>query len=198
MPATDLLLPKKQVTLIDDDGNSVKLDASVDEQHTGESDVTDFPVEEGANTSDNSRPKPRTFTIHGFVTSAPLNGLDAYVTAPGLKELRGKRVWDRLDRWRRSGARLVVRTSFYTYIDVVLTSIGVPRNVRNSDGAELLLSFKQVFTSSSKTVAKPVRTQKAQSTSLGKKVNKAPPAPVAEAGETTLLAISNGIGGALD
>ena len=65
-------------------GDSVEFDASKDEDHTGENEVTDFPVEEGANITDHSRPKPRTLQIHAFVTGTPMSLLNI-ATPPGFK-----------------------------------------------------------------------------------------------------------------
>jgi hypothetical protein len=170
MAIEDLIFPKRRVSFTDGI-KIVELDVSADELHNAENDVSEYPVEEGSSISDNSRPKPRTLSISGFVTSAPLSNA-AYTTAPGLKKLRGKTAWSQLDIWRKAGTRLTVRTTFYAYVDVIIQSIAVPRNVKNSNGVELTISLRQVFTTASKTVAKPVRGQKPQKTNVGKKSTK--------------------------
>lgn len=193
MGISDLIAPKKQV-VISDGIKSVKLDVSVEETHTGESDVTEYAVEEGSNISDNSRPKPRELTIHGFVTSAPLS-LDAYTTVPGLKPLRGKNVWEKLDGWRRTGERLRVETSFFRYTNLVLKSITVPRNAKNSDGVEFNLVFRQVFTASTKLVAKPVRSRNVPGQGLGKKITEGADPSLDAGGKGVLESASDAVGG---
>lgn len=186
MAISDFIAPPLRVS-ISDGIETVYLDVSVEEQHTGDNDVTSFPVEEGPNISDNSRPKPREFSIHGFVTSAPLS-LDAYSTIPALKVFRGKKVWEKLDRWRRNGTRLRVITSFFTYVDVVLKTVPVLRNVNNSDGIEVNLQFLQVFTAATKLVSKPSRLTKQSKSTLGKKITGIPDPGVESNGQGLLEA----------
>lgn len=50
---------------------SIDLDVSVSEQHQGDVDVTDHPVEKGFNVTDHVRAKPETITIDGFVSNTP-------------------------------------------------------------------------------------------------------------------------------
>ena len=51
---------------------SLELDASVTETHSAEVDVTDHPIESGANISDHVRPRAEVLTIEGLVTNSPL------------------------------------------------------------------------------------------------------------------------------
>ncbi len=163
---------RQRVKLFDGGVTTVEFDASKDETHTGESDVTEFPVEEGSDVTDNSRPKPRTLSIHAFVTGSPIS-LTNLVTPPSLKASRGRDAWNQLDAWRKSGERLEVRTTLDGYKNMVITRLSIPRNSGNSDGIEFTLDMKQVVTTASKTTAKPVREQKQQSVDTGKKPTKA-------------------------
>ena len=52
-------------------GNFI-LDLVVSEDHTFESDVTDFPVESGGSFTDNIRPKPMVLSVEGMVTNTPI------------------------------------------------------------------------------------------------------------------------------
>lgn len=49
------------------------LDVSLSENHTYESDVTEYPVESGGSVSDNIRPKPIKVSIEGVVSDTPLD-----------------------------------------------------------------------------------------------------------------------------
>lgn len=48
------------------------IDVSLSETHGVSAEVTDHPVEEGANIADHIRPQPRTFSIQGLVTNTPI------------------------------------------------------------------------------------------------------------------------------
>src|SRR5687767_8934803 len=64
-----MLLFKVTLAKID----TIELDASISEQHTGEVEVTDHPVEKGANVADHARPKPNMLTIDGMISNTPLS-----------------------------------------------------------------------------------------------------------------------------
>lgn len=57
----------KHVTIGD-----IWIDVSLSETHSVSAEVTDHPVEEGANIADHIRPQPRTFSMQGFVTNTPI------------------------------------------------------------------------------------------------------------------------------
>ena len=48
------------------------IDCSISENHTFDSDVTDYPVESGSNISDNIRPLPLVVEIEGVVSNTPI------------------------------------------------------------------------------------------------------------------------------
>jgi hypothetical protein len=52
-------------------------DATISEAHDREADVTDYPVEEGANVADHVRPRPKTLTLETFVSNEPIGSPDA-------------------------------------------------------------------------------------------------------------------------
>lgn len=197
MPSlSDLIVPRKKVQV--SDGNEIiELDVSIEETHEGASDVTDYPVELGPNIADNSRPRPRMLSIHGAVTGTPIDIGAAYATPPAVKAQRGKVAWTTLDKWRRQGDRLYVTTSFFGYVDMVITSITVPRNSQNTDGVEFTLAFKQVFTVKSRTVDKPKRAEKKPATNNGKKGTEKTNEALQDKSDSTLYDLSAGFGRSL-
>lgn len=64
------------VTWTDDNGAQASLELDVDTQESHElvSDITEHPVEEGADVTDHVRPRLRRVTIEGFVSDTPLLG----------------------------------------------------------------------------------------------------------------------------
>lgn len=172
---SDLITPRKRVTFsVDTTGfvfgtDSVQLDASIDETHSAESEITDYPVEEGSNVSDNARSKPARLTIKGVVTGTPMD-ITAIALPPSVKASRGTDAWETLNQWRFQGERLRVTTTLKTYRSMVIQSISVNRNAKNSDGVEMDISMQEIFTVSAQTVAKrtkkaPKKIKAAQSTS---------------------------------
>lgn len=191
---SDLISPRKKVLISDGAGAAVELDVSIEETHEGASDVTDYPVEQGPNIADNSRPKPRTLTIHAAVTGTPIDIGPSYAMPPAIKAQRGKKAWTQLDTWRQVGQRLSVTTTFFGYVDLVITSITVPRSAQNTDGVEFTISFKQVFTVKSKTVAKPTRKTNKPVEKNGSKSTKNASKTVGDKSASTAKDISDGVG----
>ena len=162
----DLLVPRKRVTFSVDTGeagffigNPVTLDASTDETHSSESEITDFPVEEGANISDNSRPKPARLTIQGVVTGTPLD-ITAIALPPSIKKARGKDAWESLNQWRYDGKRLRVSTTLKEYRGMVIQGISVSRNAKNTDGVQMTITLQEVFTVLARTQAVEARQER--------------------------------------
>lgn len=179
MPSlSDLTAPRQKVKiaeqLVGGDVNSifiagaVELDASPQEDHVGDNDVTEFPVEEGANISDHSRPNAQSLTLRAIITGTPFDLL-AIAIPPALKARRGKDAWEKLHAWRTQGQRVAVFTSLTRYTDMVIQSISTPRNARNSDGVEMMIRFRQIFTARTKTVDKPVRNENKSRSEVGSK-----------------------------
>lgn len=52
--------------------DDIWIDVSIKETHGLSAEVTDHPVERGANVADHIRPMPRTFTMDGLVTNTPI------------------------------------------------------------------------------------------------------------------------------
>jgi hypothetical protein len=71
------------ITWEDDGGaaQTLELDADLQEAHDLGSDITEHPVEEGADVTDHVRPRLRRVTIEGYVTDTPM------ITNPGVAEL---------------------------------------------------------------------------------------------------------------
>lgn len=202
MPSlSDLILPRKKVQVAEQlvagntasiSGDSVTVDASVQEDHLGDNEVTDFPVERGANITDHSRPNPQVITIRALITGTPFD-LQSVAIPPALKERRGKDAWVKLHKWRKDGQRVVLITSLNAYGDMVIQSISTPRNARNADGVEITIKFRQIFTVASQTVAKPSRVINPSKTTTGPK----PTAPTNPAQSDKVVGIIRTLGKAL-
>lgn len=202
MPSlADLISPKKKVKICEQliggniasiSGDAVEMDASVSEDHLGDNEVTDFPVEQGANISDHSRPNPQSVTLRCLITGTPFDLL-AIAIPPPLKARRGKDAWVKLHKWRKEGQRVVLITSLNAYGDMVIQSIGTPRTARNADGVEMTIKLRQINTANSLTVDKPDRPENPPPASQGPK----PTAPANPAQATKSVGLIRTIGQAV-
>lgn len=145
------------------DGNNldalVFFDVSVSESHSYGADVTDFPVERGADLSDNVRSKPIMLRIEAFLTDRPLQNTgrqqvptSASNPRPAAQPGRSKRILGQLEAMQAGGTRITVSTGLRQYTDMVLQAIEVPRDKSLKDGLRVTMSLKQVKVASSQIV----------------------------------------------
>lgn len=146
---------------------ALEFDASLSEQHAVELDVTDFPVERGANFSDHKRRKPTQIQIEGYITNTPLVG----TPDPG----RGVTAFQRLEAMADDPGLVSVSTEYKVYSNMALTSLRVPRSAQTGDGFQFTVNFKEIRIVSN-LVAAPVQTA-TPSTSGGRALGKQNPTP---------------------
>lgn len=130
---------------------TIVVDAAVNEGHSFAADITDFPVEEGSNVSDNVRAKPAMLRIEAFVSDFPLtNEGRSQVSSggvnnrPAARQNRSKDVLEQLIRLRDEGILVTVETGIRRYQNMVLQNIDMPRDKSLKAGLRLTLMFKEV------------------------------------------------------
>lgn len=123
------------------------VDVFVSEEHALDSDVTQYPVEDGSDITDNVRPKPRTITIEGFVSDTPVGQMFAYRSqtsgnttvdsvstpqgsidgsAPALDYLPSEECFEFLEELYESREPVRLVTVMKVYDQVVLASLSIP------------------------------------------------------------------------
>lgn len=129
---------------------AVELDASIDETHTAENDITQFPVEEGVDISDHVRKQPNRLTIRGIVTDHPIVGISrgVGVIAPTLTSGRSLDAYQRLLTMLEEAQRISVVTSLRQYENMVIESMEVPRNAQRGHAVEMFLQLREIKTAS--------------------------------------------------
>lgn len=136
------------------------IDAALSEEHTYDSEVTQFPVEDGSDITDNIRILPKTVKIEGVVSNWPIGralseragtialsqaGLIDPMT-PAQEVLRG------LLEIRDQRDTITITTSLGLYENMVMESLTVPRAADVGDALKFSATFRQVFIVTNKRV----------------------------------------------
>lgn len=154
---------------------TVEFDASIQETHTGDVDVTAHPVELGADTTDHVRRKPRQLQLQGILSETPLvNPADV-----PLDSKRGETAYKALCGMRDRAEIVRVTTALETYSGFIIDSISAPRSSRQGRSVVVDIHFREILTAESVSVAvaappKPVAPRGKPKKDLGKQ----PTAPV--------------------
>lgn len=135
------------------------LDVSLSEDHTFESDVTDYPVESGGSVSDNIRPKPIKVSIKGVITDTPLasninsQGLNGLEFAELVQEegfdnavqfLPSQLAYEFLKTVWQSQDVVQIRTSMGTFENMAMTSLEIPRSKETTGGLQFTATLQQI------------------------------------------------------
>ena len=121
----------------------IVVDASIAETHVLENEITDHPVEQGANISDHSRPMPDSFTMECVVSNTPILP-DAAGARPENKPGRAKATYEALKKLRDEGTLIDVVTSLVTYKSMVVKAVSIPRDAKTSDALKFSITLKQI------------------------------------------------------
>jgi len=119
---------------------AIELDASLDETHVAENEVTQFPVEVGADITDHVRRQPDRCTIRGLISNHPL------VPGLGVGGGRAAEGYQKLLAMVDEAQLISVVTTLRQYQDMVIESLEVPRDPQFSSSVQCSISLRQVLT----------------------------------------------------
>jgi hypothetical protein len=165
------------------------LDATVQELHSSRGEVTDFPVETGADISEHKRVLPDRVRIEGVISNTPL---PSQTNSPstfkedieaGVYAQRAETAYDTLRNIHETGTAVTIYTALRTYERMQLESLEIPRNVETGDALRFAADFKQITTVDSQTAE--LSTSISRNATKSPKANKGmqPKKPVEEAQE---------------
>lgn len=123
--------------------DSLAFDATVTEQHTSDAEITDHPVETGANISDHVRSKPDRLQMDAFLSNSPLTG----TAEPG----RAENLYEQLRLLKESATLLTVLTTLRTYENMAIESLGVPRTAKEAGAVHINITLRQIRLVTNKT-----------------------------------------------
>lgn len=170
------------------------VDVAVSEDHSFDSEVTEHPVERGADVADHVRARPITLTIEGLVSDDPIGTVrdQRLASAGGSIEHAppSDDAFALLLSVRDAREPVTIVTSLRTYEDMVLTSLSVPRGARTGHALRFMATFVQVqLVTNLRTTVRVAVPRAAKKVNLGNKpITPAPesaPPPAAKTEETT-------------
>jgi len=136
MPGTQVLV--RQLAMID----GFLLDCSLSEEHVFESEVTEYPVEQGADVTDNVRPKPITVTMEALVSNTPIN--PDIINARSAPDESVDDAYAKLLQIRDAREPVTIRTSLRTFDNMVLKNLSIPRAAGRGDELRFTATWQQV------------------------------------------------------
>lgn len=126
---------------------SLAIDATASESHSGEMDVTEHPVETGANITDHARKKPRTVKIDGVLVDYPVENPDDGNAGRALANLAT------LEALRDNGQLVELRSQVLTLSNLLIQAISYTRTKDIADAVRFSATLREVRLVDSQTVA---------------------------------------------
>jgi len=170
----------------------IQFDASLSERYTRTKEVTNHPVESGADVTDHTRVLPLEITIHGWVTDDPiifLKSLRALPSVSGGSPLtRSFDAWRELNRIMDEESTLKVVTDLDEFENMVLTGIDTIKEKDTGRILDATITLKKITIATTEVVDAPEPQQENRSdkTNNGKKTGKDPDASTSKSFLATL------------
>lgn len=117
------------------------IDCLLSDNHTFESEITEFPVENGSTISDNIRNKPLVVAMECIVSNTPLEEADQF-RADG--SVPADDAYAMLKSIRRDRRLVQIATSLDHFDNMGLESLTIPRAAGRGDELRFTATFKQV------------------------------------------------------
>lgn len=125
------------------------IDAAINEEHTNEADVSDFPVEDGSNFTDNVRIKPRRYRMQGLVTDTPLDlGFrrlqdDGSVIVTSISTTPSADAKQALEALFAAAKPITIVTALDTYKNMIMQTLTFQQDGDTGDALPFTATFKQ-------------------------------------------------------
>jgi hypothetical protein len=130
--------------------NDYVLDASVTETHTYESEVTEYPVEQGSAITDNIRPKPIVVVVEGLVSDTPIGKMADLRNSQGgdpqgvMNFLPSTDALAAMIAIRDARQPVTIVTSLSRFESMAMTNLEIPRDASTGAALRFTASFQQV------------------------------------------------------
>lgn len=129
----------------------IEFDALIDSDEGYESEVPEYPTEEGCSVSDTIVLKPDSLSMTLFITDTPVTWRNRHGSGPGRTEEVVKRLKDLY--FRKQPVEVI--TSDNVYSNMAILSMNIKKTAEVGYAREVPISFKKIIVTSSKTVSIP-------------------------------------------
>lgn len=173
----------------------IPIDVAIVEGHEFPSDVTKFPVEEGAKITDNIRIDNEKITLECLVSNAPLESITrlrrAYTKVIAATQTNYARaVYDALLAQRGARKPIDITTSLDFFPSMAVTNLSVPRSAGEANGLRFTVTAEHIAV-----VASARGTVRVSNPICGDKANLGPKNPIIQAVDHILWRIGAPPGG---
>lgn len=146
--------------------DTLVVDACIRQEHSDESEVTEHPVEQGADPADHVRLKPTIVNFDCIHSSTPLGST---ASVPLGLSTRVREAYAFLLKAREEARLIPVTTSLRAYTNMEITSLRVTKESKTGDALAFTCSLKQIRIVQN-LIEKPTADLRAKgATNLGKK-----------------------------
>lgn len=129
----------------------IRVDASIRENHSINGEVSEHPVESGADIVDHYSVKPRSISIEGTITNTPIEtGFPGQTAVASVTAIANgdedpvANAWSEIERYFEQAVVLKITTSLKNYDNMVLVSIGVNRSASTGNELRFSLSAREI------------------------------------------------------
>lgn len=134
-------------------GAPIIFDAVVTDTRTRDVDVTEHPVESGANVADHVRPKAQELRIEGVIADHPIPGTPAGLLYGPGEDGRSEDIFAQLEGFELAGTLLRVDTQGKSYSNLVIQALQRSSDKDSADAIKFMATLKEIRIISSQTVA---------------------------------------------
>lgn len=126
-----------------------EIDIAESEEHDYENEVTEHPVESGADITDHVRARSIGLTVEGVVSDTPLEALakrrnELVVIGGETFAKPSEEAFARLLEISDTREPITVNTSLKTYTNMILERLSAPRNAGTGEALRFTATFKQI------------------------------------------------------
>lgn len=179
--------------------SGIVIDATVSEEHMSSCDVSDNPIEGGADVADHVQMKPAQLTIEGVISDTPLgyaiigniqNLVRSITTLFGASS-RSQDAFDAMIELQKSRQPFTVITSLKRYTNMILVELSVPRTAQTGGAIHFRATMREVFIAQTQEVlgknfAENVKNRAGKTIDNGQKVTETSTFQVPEQGKSVL------------
>lgn len=126
------------------------VDASISEEHEGEAEATQYPIEDGSNVSDHVRVMPKTWRVSGIISDTPIGAIVAFRANASLKPSEEGRAY--LESVLNAAEPVTVLTKLRTYDNMVMVGLSFSVDEETGDSLMFDAAFQQIVIETNKRV----------------------------------------------